>query len=149
MDADAAFISNHIKRGHNYHRLYPMPIPDLPLNLDLSPGHYDHFSPPWLENEQNTYHREDDETHEVNEANEVEVDKANEADKEVDDEADHGTPLHFPSSPPSPTNSFSQTPAVPLSSPSGSDYYEKAREDEQERMSDSARGGFAFEGIML
>jgi hypothetical protein len=77
VDPDATFISNHIKQGHNL-GLHPSPVPDSPLDLDQSPGHYDNCSPPWLENEQGN---------------------------EVDDTVDQGTPLYFPSSTPSSANS--------------------------------------------
>jgi hypothetical protein len=77
VDPNATFISNCIKQGHNL-GLHPSPIPDSPLDLDQFPGYYDNCSPLWLENKQGN---------------------------EVDDIVDQGTPLYFPSSTPSPTNS--------------------------------------------
>jgi hypothetical protein len=132
VDVDATFISNRVKRGHDDRGVHPTPIPDSPLNMDMSPSHHDRFSPPWV----------DDVLSNVNAA-----DRDGDEASGVADAEDGGTPLYFPPSPPNrstqsntvsspsiPVNSLARTPPEPpLSSPSGSDYSEKARQDEQTR----------------
>ena len=71
-DPDAAFISTHVRWGHDDRGAPQTPVPELPLNMDVSPSHHVSFSPPWMEDVQNNN----------NESQRSE------------------TPLYFPSSPP-------------------------------------------------
>ena len=117
-DPDAAFISNCIKRGRDDCGVHLTPLPNSPLDINMTPNYHDHCSPPWVEDVQND-------------------------DNELVNPQDHGTPLYFPPSPPntinhrtqrltsaSPANYSPQTPKSLLSSPSGSDYSEKRNDNE-------------------
>jgi hypothetical protein len=116
-DPDAAFISTRVRWGRDDRGAPQTPVPESPLNMDVSPSHHVACSPPWVEDQ----------------------DMQN-------NDTDCGTPLYFPSSPPnannhetplsfpqSPANSGEHTPKSRLSSPSGSDYSERRKDDERMR----------------
>jgi len=118
-DPDATFISNRVKRGRDDREVDSSLACNSPLNMTMSPSNYVDFSPLWVEDMQNN-------------------------DSRPPDSRDCGTPLYFPPSPPnannhetprsfppSPANNGGQTTKSPLSSPSGSDYSEKRRDDER------------------
>ena len=72
LDPNAAFISTRVRWGRDDCGAPQTPVPESPLNMDMSPSHMVACSPPWMEDVQNNN----------NESQRSE------------------TPLYFPSSPP-------------------------------------------------
>jgi hypothetical protein len=127
VDDDSALISNCVKWGRGNGEMHSTPVPSSSLDMEIHPHDY---SLSLLENEQNLC---------SDDFNAGGGEDQHESDDEGESQ-DHATPLYYP---PSPTSSHahgtqppdgSQSPQVPLiSSPSGSDYSEKARKHEQMR----------------
>ena len=127
VDGDSAFISSRVKWGCDDRGIHPTPVPSSSLDMEIHP---DDYSLSLLEKEQNLC---------SDDINAGEGEDQHESDDEGESQ-DRATPLYFP---PSPASSHargtqspdgSQSPQVPfISSPSGSDYSEKARKHEQMR----------------
>ena len=127
VDDDSALISNRVKWGRGDSGMHPTPVPSSSLDMEIHPHD---FSLSLLENEQNLH---------SDNFNAGGGEDQHESDKEGESQ-DHATPLYYPPSPASshargtPSADGSQSPQAPfISSPSGSDYSEKARKHEQMR----------------
>lgn len=125
VDGDSAFISSCVKQGCDDCGIHPTPVQSSSLDMEIHP---DNYSLSLLENEQNLC---------SDDINAGEGEDQHESDDKGESQ-DCATPLYFP---PSPTSSHahgtqspdgSQSMQVPfISSPSGSNYSEKARNHEQ------------------